>query len=74
MIKSALLFYQNWVADLKSLGFTINPYDPCVANKIVEGHQLTVCWYIYDFLIGHAKLNTVTQFLTWIEKRCNTPD
>jgi hypothetical protein len=43
MIKSALLFYQKWVTDLTSLGFTINPYNPCVANKIVDGHQLTVC-------------------------------
>ncbi len=42
MMKSALLFYQKWVADLMSLDFTINPYDPCVANKIVDGHQLTV--------------------------------
>jgi hypothetical protein len=36
MMKSALLFYQKWVADLTSLGFTIDPYDPCVVNKIVN--------------------------------------
>ena len=42
MMKSALLFYQKWVADLTSLGFTINPYNPCVANKILDGHQLMV--------------------------------
>ena len=28
MMKSALLFYQKLVADLKSLGYEINPYDP----------------------------------------------
>jgi hypothetical protein len=39
MMNSVLLFYQKWVADLTSLGFTINPYNPCVANKIVDGHQ-----------------------------------
>jgi hypothetical protein len=50
MMKIALLFYQKWVTDLTSLGFTINPYDPCVANKIVDGH----------LLIGHAKPKTVT--------------
>ncbi len=74
MIKSALLFYQKWVTDLTSLGFTINPYNPCVANKIVDGHQLTVCQHVDDFLIGRAKHDTVTQFLTWIAKRSNTPD
>ncbi len=70
-MKSALLV---WVAELMSLGFTINPYDPCVANKIVDGHQSTVCWHVDDLLIGHAKPETVTWFLTWIAKRYNTPD
>ncbi len=74
MMKSALLFYQKWVADLTSLGLTINPYDPCVANKIVDGHQLTVCWHVDDLLIGHEKPETVARFLTWIAKRYNTPD
>ncbi len=34
MLKSTLLFYKKLVEDLKSVGFEINPYDPCVANKI----------------------------------------
>ena len=41
-IKSALLFYENIVGDLEAYGFRINPYDPCVANKMVGGKQLTV--------------------------------
>jgi hypothetical protein len=35
IMKAALLYYQRFVTDLKSIGFEINPYDPCVANKIV---------------------------------------
>ena len=31
-LMSALLFYENMVADLKSRGFIIEPYDPCIAN------------------------------------------
>ncbi len=42
MMKSALLFYQKLVSELKSMGFVVNPYDPCIANKIVEGHQSTL--------------------------------
>ncbi len=42
MMRSALLFYQKLVADLISIVFKINPYDPCVANKIINGKQLTV--------------------------------
>ena len=44
MMKSALLFYRKLVADLLSIGFTINPYDPCVANKTINGKQLTGTW------------------------------
>ena len=53
MMKSALLFYRKLVADLASLGFVINPYDPCVANKMVNGKQMTVCWHVDDLFIGH---------------------
>jgi hypothetical protein len=43
MMKSALLFYRKLVADLTSFGYEINPYDPCVANKIINGKQMTIC-------------------------------
>jgi hypothetical protein len=33
MMKSALLFYRKLFADLCSIGFVLNPFDPCVANK-----------------------------------------
>ncbi len=59
-MKSALLFYQKLFAYLTSLGFAINLYDPCVVNKIVDGHQLTVRWHVDDLLIWHAKPDTVT--------------
>jgi hypothetical protein len=73
-MKSTLLFYPKWVADLISLGFTINPNNPCIANKIVDVNQLTVCWHVDDLLIGHAKPDTVTQFLAWIAQHYNMPD
>ena len=36
MMKSAILFYRKLVADLTSLGYVINPYDSCVANKMIN--------------------------------------
>ena len=44
MMKSALLFYRKLVSELREMGFTINPYDPCVANKTVNGMQMTIRW------------------------------
>ncbi len=43
LLRSALLFCRKLVEDLESNGFKLNPYDPCVANKTVNGKQMTVC-------------------------------
>jgi hypothetical protein len=37
VLKAALLFYKKLVKDLMRIGFKLNLYDPCVANKIVNG-------------------------------------
>ena len=46
IMKAALLFYIKFVKSLLSIGFQLNPYDPCVANKTVENFQLTVVWHV----------------------------
>ena len=74
MMKSALLFYRKLVADLTSIGYTINPHDPCVANKDINGKQMTICWHVDDLLLGHEDPQVVTDFLTWLAARYNTPD
>ncbi len=43
LLRSALLFYQRLVGDLEGHGFVLNPYDPCVANKLIGGAQMTMC-------------------------------
>ena len=43
LLRSALLFYEKLVKDLENHGFEVNPYDPFVGNKMVGGHQMTVC-------------------------------
>jgi len=74
MMKSALLFYRKLVADLVSLGFTINPYDQCVANKIINDKQLMVCWHVDDLFLGHEDPAVVSHFLGWLATRYDTDD
>ena len=40
------------MGDLEAYGFRINPYEPCVANKMVGRKQLTVCWHMDDIKIS----------------------
>ena len=45
------------------MGFKINFYDPCVANKLVGGKQLTVCWHVDDLKISHVNKHVVTKLI-----------
>ena len=55
LLESSLLFYKKLVKDLEEIGFEINPYDPCVANKMVDGKQLTITWHVDDLKVSHVK-------------------
>ena len=68
IMKAALLFYLTFVESLTSIGFVINPYDSCIANKVVDRHQLTVVWHVDDLKISHQNENVVTRMITWIRK------
>jgi hypothetical protein len=34
MLQSSLWYYKKFCKDIESIGFEVNPYDPCVANRI----------------------------------------
>ena len=42
------------------MGFKINPYNPCVANKMATGHQVTIFWHVDDLKVSHKEKNAVT--------------
>jgi hypothetical protein len=68
-----LLYYQRFVKDLKSIGFQVNPYDPCVANKTVKGKQLTVVWHVDDLKVSHKRPWVVTKMADWLKSTYEQP-
>ena len=42
IMQAALLWYRTFVKCLKNDGFKVNKYDPCIANKIINGKQCTI--------------------------------
>eukprot|EP00934_Nitzschia_sp_Nitz4_P002612 Nitzschia sp. Nitz4//scaffold489_size5144//31//2646//NITZ4_009230-RA/size5144-processed-gene-0.1-mRNA-1//1//CDS//3329552897//2602//frame0 len=62
-LRAARLFWMTLTEKLESWGFTPNPYDPCVANKIVNGKQLTVAWHVDDLKISHVDALVVDAFI-----------
>ncbi len=69
LLKSALLFYQKFVEDLKSFSspFIINLYDPCIANATIAGSQMTVTWHIDNLKTSHINPFQVTKFAYYLE-------
>ena len=47
-LKLALLFWDNLSETLQESGFKNNPYDWCVANKMINGTQCTIGWHVDD--------------------------
>ena len=70
--KAALLFYQKFVGDLMTIGFELNPYDPCVTNKTINGKQLTLVWSVNDIKTFHVEAEVVTRMEKMAEKNIRT--
>ena len=68
LMRSALLFYRRLVKDLEGNGFVINPYDPCIANKMVNGTQMMVCWHVDDLKVSHKDDAELTKFGEWLNQ------
>ena len=66
-IESALLWYNFYSTTLENEGFKINPYDRCVANKIINGKQCTIAWYVDDNKISHVDENVVTKVIDMVK-------
>jgi hypothetical protein len=68
-VKSALLWYELFTGTLIEMGFELNPYDTCVANKVVNGKQCTIAWFVDDNKISHVEPKVVTEVVEKIEER-----
>ena len=69
IMKVALLYYEHFVCDIMVIGFKLNPYDPCVANKIVHGKQLTIAWHVDDLKVSHKKYQVVSRMVKWLKAK-----
>jgi hypothetical protein len=61
-----LLYYKKFFKSLKSKEFKLNPYDPCVANKQVNGEVLTTCFHVDNCKISHLTPKVVDKMIEWL--------
>ncbi len=55
------------MTELQEMGFEINLYDPCIADKMVNGTQMIIRWHIDDLMISHLKQEDIMQVVQQIK-------
>ena len=67
-LHSSLLFCLKLAIDLKHNGFLINPYEPCVSEKIFNKEMITVVCHVDDQKVSHKESFEVTKFDQYLSK------
>ena len=67
-MNAALLAYKKLAKLFAGWGFVMNPYDPCVWNKMVGKGQMTIMFHIDDLLMAHKHSHIVTLFIKKLEQ------
>ena len=68
MMIASLLYYRKFTNSLIDVGFKINPYDPCVANKIIDGQQMNICYHVYDCKLSHHRSKVNDKMVKWLRQ------
>ena len=68
MLVASLLWYEKFCKDLEGFGFEFNPYDPCVANKMVNGNQHTIRFHVDDVMSSHMDPKVNDEFHDWLNQ------
>jgi hypothetical protein len=65
---ASLLYYRKFINSMTDIDFTINSYGPCVANKRIEGKQMTICFHIDDCNISHCKKKVMDSMIEYLRQ------
>jgi hypothetical protein len=63
---ASLLYYRKSVKSLTDIDFIINPYDPCVANNIIEGKPMTICFHVDDCKLSHRNKTFMDRMIGYL--------
>ncbi len=64
----SLLYYRKFTRSLRNQGYTMNPYDPCVWNKLIKGKQITICFHVNDCKVSHESTQVVNEAIGWLRR------
>ena len=62
------MYYSKLCNTLLSSGFKLNPYDSCVANRMVNGKQQTIFCHVYDCKLIHVDPKVNYKFIELLKQ------
>jgi hypothetical protein len=65
---ASLLYYRKFIKSLTDIDFVINPYDPCIANKMIEGDQMTICFHVDFCKLSHRKTKVMDSIIEYLRQ------
>ena len=66
---ASLLYYRKFAKSLTDVGFVLNPYDPCVANKMMARKQMTICFHVDDCKLSHCDKKVMNRMIDYLRKQ-----
>jgi hypothetical protein len=73
-LNAAILAYRKLTKFFEEWGFTMNPYEPCVWNKIINGKQFTIIFHVDDIKLSHIDPLIVTMIIKKLMKEYGKMD
>ena len=69
-LKAARLWWEELSEYLvEVMGFKLNQYNCCVANKMIKNDQCTIIWHVDDLKITHKDCSVVEEVIKKIEEK-----
>ena len=70
MLERTSSWHEKLQKDLEEDWFVFNAYNPCIANELTEGSQMTVRLHIDNLMSSHKKPSVNDKFLKFLNKKC----
>jgi hypothetical protein len=65
---ASLLYHCKFTRSLKNQGYVMNPYNPCVWNKMIKKKQITICFHVDNCKVLHKLAQVVDEAIKWLRQ------
>ncbi len=63
---ASLLYFCKFTRSLKNQGYVMNPYNPCVWNKMIKKKQIAICFHVNGCKVSHKSARVIDEAIKWL--------